>query len=468
MEAATTRREFVAAAGAAALTMGAPAEGTARQAARRPRNVLMLLSDDQRHDTVGALGNRDIRTPNLDRLVREGTALTHACTMGGRHGALCIPSRAMLLTGRMLFHAPDQIPAGVGLWPEELRKAGYTTFGTGKWHNNRDAFARAFSCGGPVFFGGMSDHARVPVQDFDPEGRYPDERARVENRFSSELFTDSLVRFLRDRRGAEPFMAYVAYTAPHDPRMAPEPYASMYPPERIPLPPNFLPGHPFDNGEIHNRDEDLAPFPRTPEVVRRHIADYYAMITHLDAQIGRVLDTLRETGLDRDTLVVFAGDNGLALGQHGLLGKQSLYEHSMRVPLIFSGPGVPRGARRDALCYLLDVYPTVCDLMGVAVPASVEGASLEKVLRGDADAVRDSLFLPYRDLGRAVRDRRWKLIEYRVAGERHTQLFDLRADPWETHDFSNDPEHQATLERMRALLARWQRETGDPAGVWTA
>ncbi|KPL09744.1 hypothetical protein AMJ85_06145, partial [candidate division BRC1 bacterium SM23_51] len=185
-------------------------------------------------------------------------------------------------------------------------------------------------------------------------------------------------------------------------------------------------------------------------------------ITHLDAQIGRVLAALEETGHAQNTIIIFSGDNGLAVGQHGLLGKQNLYEHSVRVPLIISGPGLPEGEKRDALCYLLDVFPTLCDLVGLAVPESVEGQSLVPIMTGEKRKVRDSLFFAYKDLQRAVRDDRCKLIEYSVGDTRTTQLFDLRSDPWEMNNLSPDPKSSECLARLRKEMARWQKELGDP------
>jgi arylsulfatase A-like enzyme len=239
----------------------------------------------------------------------------------------------------------------------------------------------------------------------------------------------------------------------------------MYDPSKVALPKSFLPLHPFNNGELKVRDETLAPWPRTPEVIRQHIADYYGMISHLDAQVGRILKALEDTGRAKNTLVVFAGDNGLALGRHGLLGKQSLYDHSMRVPLILVGPGVPKGGRSDALCYLFDLFPTIAELTGVAVPPTVEGRSLVPVMTGQRAKVRDAVFLAYRDVQRAVRTERWKLIRYPQINK--SQLFDLSADPDELRDLSSDAAHREALARMTSLLAEEQRKAGDGLPITT-
>lgn len=424
-------------------------------------NILFLFTDDQRFDAVRALGNSELITPNMDRLVESGTSFTHATIQGSVCPAVCQPSRAMLMTGRQLYHVPRDCGDFVTL-PQHLREHGYTTFGTGKWHNLPASYARSFSDGGSIFYGGMSDHLEVPVHDFSPDGQYPDEERYVGKQFSSELFSDTAIDFLRRHDGNVPFMAYVSYTAPHDPRMAPREYADIYDPSRILLPPNFQPLHPFNNGEMVIRDEMLAPFPRTPEIVQEHIAAYYAMITHLDAHIGRVLEALEESGHADNTIIVFAGDNGLAVGQHGLMGKQNMYEHSIRVPLVISGPGIPEGQRSDALCYLLDLFPTLCDLVDLPVPASVEGETLAPVLRGEQGATRESLFFAYMQCQRAVRDDRWKLIEYFGEADRVTQLFDLEADPWETTNLASAPDMDDQLARLRAGLVDWQRACDDP------
>lgn len=459
-----TRRGLLHAAGLGAASF-------ALRAATRP-NIVILFSDDQRFDTIRALGNREIRTPNLDRLVRRGTAFDHAFIMGGTIPAICAPSRAMLLTGQTLFHihdsivepkeAPQRPRRPFEMFPETFAKAGYATFGAGKWHNGPPLFARAFpQHGGPVMFGGMSDHDKVPVQEFDPSGRYDKSRTHPGEKFSSELFTDAAVEFLRGYQGDQPFLMYVAYTAPHDPRTPPQEYRRMYPPEKIKLPPNFMAQHPFDNGELKIRDENLAPFPRTPEVIREHIAEYYGLITHLDAQIGRVLDALADTGRLDNTIIVFAGDNGLAVGRHGLMGKQNMYEHSIRVPLILAGPGIPKGKRTAAMCYLLDIFPTLCDLTGVTIPTTVEGQSLLPVLHGKPGG-RDSIFAAYRNLMRAVRTERWKLNVYFVKGARTIQLFDLDRDPWEMNNLAEEPAQRERVKEMQALLARWMAEVDDP------
>lgn len=451
-------------------------------------NVLFLFTDDQRHDTLGALGNDMIQTPNLDRLAARGATFTRAHIPSGTSAAVCMPSRAMLHTGRSLFRIHDAgqtIPTEHVTIGETLRAQGYRTFGCGKWHNGRDSFHRSFSEGDEIFFGGMSDHWNVPLYHYDPSGKYdatlpeirePQRTNDVRHRpcdhihagkHSSELLSDAAVHFLDTYDGEEPFFLYVSYLAPHDPRSMPSEYLNLYDPDTIPLPPNFMGGHPFDNGELRVRDELLSGFPRTPAQTRRHIAEYYATITHLDAEIGRVLDTLERRGLADDTLVILAGDNGLALGEHGLFGKQNCYEHSLRVPLIFAGPNIPQGVRRDAYVYLFDIFPTLCELVGVQTPMSVDGVSLTEVLADPNARVRETLYFAYCEFQRAVKDERYKLIEY-IVNEEHTmtQLFDVEADPRERVNLAHDPTHAERLQLLRTELSRCSHDWGDRASRW--
>ncbi|MCB9913968.1 MAG: sulfatase-like hydrolase/transferase [Planctomycetes bacterium] len=452
---------------ALAACAAAPASRTA-VAPPRPLNVLLLVSDDQRVDSLGAFGNADAHTPQLDRLVDEGFAMTGVHCMGAMTGAVCGPSRFMLLSGRQLFSLTNAHPSPAASFPSlpaKFREAGYQTFATGKWHNGPAWFNAAFEDGASIFFGGMGSHTELPVHAYDPTGRYPAEHARPLRAFSSTEFADALIDFLDRRDAGRPFFAYVAFTAPHDPRTPPAEHRARFDPATLALPANFLPQHPFDNGELRVRDERLAPWPRTPAVVREHLADYYGMVSQLDEQVGRILAALDAHGLTGDTLVVFTSDHGLALGSHGLLGKQNLYEHSMGAPLVVRGPGVRRG-RSAALAYLLDLPATLAELTGVEPPEGQDGESFAPLLRGERDTARRELVTAYCDVQRALRDERWKLIRYPQVDR--TQLFDLARDPDEVHDLAADPAYAERTATMLARLAELQRELGDGAPLRVA
>jgi arylsulfatase A-like enzyme len=435
-------------------------------------NILFFFTDDQRFDTIHALGNHEIMTPNMDKLVAGGTSFTHAHIPSGTSAAVCMPSRAMLHTGRTLFHLQDegqQIPQHHTTMGEAFRLAGYRTFGTGKWHNGPDSYARSFSDGDAVFFGGMWDHWNVPLCHFDPTGEYDNQIDFTQNfmssnhpmkvhcdyystgRHSTEILSAAAIAFMTNYNSDDPFLMYVSYLAPHDPRSMPPTFLEMYDPDKISLPANFMTEHPFNYGARHIRDELLAPYPRTEADVKQHIAEYYAMITHLDDQIGRVLDALEHSGQADNTIIVLAGDNGLAVGQHGLMGKQSHYEHSIRVPLIICGPGIPEGLQVDHYAYLLDVFPTLCDLTGIEIPDSVEGKSLRPLMDQPEVIIRESLYFAYNDLIRSVKDDRFKLIEY-TGLVRETQLFDLANDPSELNNLFGQDEYNTTVHKLRLEL----------------
>jgi arylsulfatase A-like enzyme len=436
-------------------------------------NVLVLLTDDQRFNTVHAMGNALIQTPNMDRLAYAGTAFSQGSCQGGIHGALCVTSRVALMTGRTINHlngGADVLPPEFTTLPELLRQTGYVTFATGKWHSDRASFARIFDHADNIFFGGMhfpgdGGHEHPLLYHFDPTGTYPAEAQFQGDKFSSVMYADAAIEFIKTLPSeGRPFFVYVAFTSPHDPRTPPPPFDAMYDPEQIPLPDNFLPEHPFDNGELDNRDEELLPWPRDPAQVRKEIAAYYGMISEVDAEMGRILDTLAEKGLLDNTLVVFAGDNGLALGAHGLLGKQNLYEESLRVPMIMAGPGVAANVVDHRFAYLSDILPTVASLLGLAPPSSSEGSAL---LGAKQVSPRPNGYFQYRDLQRAIRSSDlWKLIGYRLTATGaefdRLQLFDLNLDPSEVKDLSAVDAYQTKISELQSALAVERARYGDP------
>jgi arylsulfatase A-like enzyme len=442
----------------AAAAVGCGVERTGLGQGEGRPNILLIVTDDQRADALGAYANPYIRTPTLDRLAQRGFSFREAHIMGSHQGAVCAPSRAMLMSGRTLFRVYDDLDS-VPTLPEVLRRDGYVTFGTGKWHQSPESFARSFAQGRRVFFGGMSDHFAVPVRDLQPDGGFS-EVERVG--FSTNVFVDAAIDFIRDHAaagGAAPFLAYVALTAPHDPRTPPGEYRSMYPGEGMPLPPDFMPVHPFHNGWMSGRDEQLAAWPRAPDVIREQLGEYYGLISHLDARLGDLVATLERSGLGERTVVVFTSDNGLALGSHGLLGKQNLYEHSTRVPLIVAGPGIPAG-ESSALVMLYDLFPTIAALAGSRVPPGVEGLDLGPLWRGSTPEVREVIYTAYEDTQRAVRDRRFKLIRYPALN--HVQLFDLENDPFELRNLADDLDYSDERARLEALLESEHAALGDP------
>lgn len=447
----------------------------AQKNASKSKNILIIYSDDHSYHALGAAGNKEISTPNLDKLAKSGLMFTQAHVMGGHQGAVCIPSRAMLLTGRYVNRLPGDgniIPDSIVSLPEVLRKQGYNTYHTGKWHSDKASHSRMFSTGGDIFFGGMhfpkfggQEHPTVSL--YDSTGVYSESRKRVSDIYSTTLYADNAVRFLSSQTAkTNPFFCYVAFTSPHDPRTPPGKFSTMYNPKKITLPANFLIKHPFDNGDLNVRDEQLLPVPRDPEAIKKDIALYYGMVSEMDAQVGRILEALEKSGLKENTLIVFAGDNGLAVGQHGLLGKQNLYEHSIRVPMIVSGPGVPVNKKTDGFTYLSDITPTIMDYLQVQKPSSVEGRSLVPVIQDPSKKLRSSIYNVYGHWSRSIKtEDGFKMIVYNVDGIENTQLFNLKNDPLEIQDLSKDPAYSAKIQQLRSILKQQMTATFDDLDI---
>jgi choline-sulfatase len=472
------RRAFLKslAAGAAALPFAAAAEPPAQ----RP-NFLFLIADDLTYRGIHALGNNEIQTPHLDRLVKRGCSFTHCFHQGSWSGAVCIPSRTMLNTGLTAFHARRRAEE-TSLWGETLGRAGYDTSIVGKWHLSDANLRRSFKEKGPVspgmFESGPSAYHRPsPGNTWTPwdkslKGQWLHTAQwqmapHDEIKHSAQVWAECAADYLLKRSGnSAPFFLYVGFNSPHDPRQAPKEYVDLYPRERIRIPPNYLPEHPFDQGDREVRDELLAPFPRTREAVQLHRSEYYAHITYMDAQIGRILDALEKSGQAGNTYVIFTADHGLAVGQHGLMGKQNLYDHSIRMPLVIRGPDVPRNRRVSHMVYQHSLFATTCELAGVEVPKSVEFPSLVDLLRAGGGAKYDAVFCYYRGFQRAVRTRDHKLIVYPQA--RVTQLFDLKRDPWERNNLATRKEFTELKGHLLERLRRFQEELEDDLPAVTA
>ena len=441
--------------------------GTAT-AAKRP-NVLFIFTDDQRPDAFGALGNPDIKTPNMDRIINSGFVFNRAYIQGSMTFATCLPSRAMIMSGKPLFRAPLQLDSGV-LMPQVFQKSGYRTFATGKWHNGESSFEKCFDEAEAVFFGGAArTHINVPVNRMIAGLMVPYDAGET---FSTDLFADAAIEFIEGQSEKEqPFFCYIPFTAPHSPVTPPGKWATMYDPDKITLPPNHAALRPDlvdqqqgtsrrggGRGGRGRQGGDVSPVDRA----KQRYAAYYGLISHLDHHIGRVLDTLKKTGQAENTIILFATDHGMSMDSHGQSGKHNAYEHTSRVQMVASGAGVPKGSS-DALVYLYDIYPTLCGLTGLPIPDEVEGKSLAKVIHGKQAKVRDHLFTAYMDEQRTIRDDRWKLF-YRSKEDR-AALYDLKNDPHELNDLAAKPENKDRIAKLKVQLAKAQQLYGDTPEV---
>ena len=469
----STRREFIRYTGLGAMAVALAPTASCSALGRRP-NLLFLFADDHTFAAIGALGSDEVHTPNLDRLVNRGVTFTHAYNQGAWGGAVCIASRTMLTSGRFLWHAYALVPrmdeesGSRHLWPQLLEDAGYETYLSGKWHVDVDP---------STVFNHIS-HIRPGMPNQSPEGYdrpkegEPDAWSPSDPRFGgywedgqhwSEVLADDGEAFIRDASDRDkPFFMYLAFNAPHDPRQSPQAYLDRYPLGEVDVPDNLLSEYPYgeDMGSGRGlRDERLAPFPRTAHAVRVNRQEYYAIITHMDAQIGRILMALEGSGKADNTIILFTADHGLGVGQHGLMGKQNMFDHSVRVPLVITGPGIPRGRTLDTPVYLQAVMPTTLELAGASIPEYVQFKSLMPLIRGREEESYQAIYGGYRHLQRMVSQGDYKLIIYPSIGKR--LLFNLREDPLEERNLAEDPGHATRIDSMTRILTGLQRETGD-------
>lgn len=454
------------------------------QAEHSRPNILLILTDDQAVDTLAAWGTwgndaQVVKTPHLDRLVARGTSFTRAYNMGSYSPAVCVCSRGMLISGQSLWKTErlqkDRfrgLQSAGKLWPQRMKAAGYETWMSGKWHVDapvEELFDHVSHVRPGMPASVDSAYNRPPL------GK-PDEWSPWETALGgywqggkhwSEVLADDAEDFLREAAGRDrPFFMYLAFNAPHDPRQAPQEFVEAYPQERVPVPANFLPINqdheamglgPASREGL--RDEVLAPFPRTEDAVRLHRREYYALVTHLDAQIGRILEALESSGMAERTVVIFTSDHGLAVGRHGLMGKQNMYEHSLRVPFVIAGPGIPGGKSDPTPIYLQDAMATALELAG-ADASEIDFRSLLPLIHGERSEQYPRIHAMYmRDRQRAVIEGKWKLLEYPVSGK--VQLFNLEEDPQEQRDLAGAVESREILERLGNAANDWAKKDLD-------
>jgi len=447
----------------------AAASAPARPPRRRP-NFLLILTDDQRWDALGAAGNPLIRTPHMDALASRGMRFAQAMVTT----SICCPSRACCLTGRYgsrtgvtgVGAGSSRIRPGERTFVQMLREAGYRTGFFGKWHIGGLTPAGAGFDAGAHFVGNGAHYDRQ-VQAADGP--------TIARGFIEDWLADRSVEFMESARAAgTPFLLHLCTQVPHmtsemtwEPR--PETLA-LYDEARMPVPPTWnddLAGKPPHLKTSRQRTQAATYGYGTPEAIRRHHRLYYAAVTDLDRSLGRVLAALDRLGLRDTTCVLLTGDNGWFLGEHGFTSKVLAYEESVRVPLLVAGPGVG-AAVEQRLVLNADLAPTILDLAGLPVPANVHGRSLVPLLGGRAEGWRASVLYEALapDLGSwphlAVRTRQWKYIRTldlrdpsRTVFE---ELYDLAQDPAETRNLAGVAEHRGVLERQREEIERLRAE----------
>ena len=448
---------------------------TGKKNAQVRPNIVFIFADDLNYDMVHALGNDEIITPNLDRLVEEGVTLTHAYNMGAWTPAVCVSSRGMLNTGRSLWEAHRMVPhlkelaADGELWAKMMEQAGYETYMTGKWHVKvapQEVFDHVV-------------HERPGMPNQTPEG-YDRPQSPADTVWEpwhrkyggywkggkhwSEVLGDDAVAFLQEAAKKEkPFFMYLAFNASHDPRQSPRRFVEMYNVDSISLPASFLPEYPYGEkiGSGRDlRDERLMPFPRTPYAVKVNRLEYNAITTHMDTQIGRILKALKETGRMDNTYIFFTADHGLSIGAHGLAGKQNLYDISIRVPFMVVGPGIPKNKKIDADVYLQDVMATALDLAGAPTPDSLFFHSVMPLIKeGRTQSCYPAIYGAYLNYQRMIRKDGYKLIVYPQVPV--VLLYDLKKDPDEMHNLAQEPAYKRKVKELFADLEKLQETMKD-------
>lgn len=468
-------------------------------------NIIFIFADDLSFNAIASAGHPIVQTPHLDRLAAQGVSFTNAYNQGAWHGAVCVASRSMLNTGRFLWNAknllePDKPstkrrhspsvnlaqdrmvqsdPATVAsqFWPRLLQQGGYTTALCGKWHVTQDEKVvfdqvRNVRGGMPPTVSSSYHRPRGEQNGQEDYGDYDDVWNPFDPKYEGHwsggvhwaevLANDSIETLTEQLQSEKPFFGYCAFNSPHDPRQSPQEFLDLYPRERMDVPPNFLPQHPLMN-EIGCpktlRDEMLCPYPRTEFAVQVHRREYYGIISHMDAQVGRILEAIDKSGERANTIIIFSADNGLAIGSHGLFGKQSVYEHSMKVPLILAGPTIPAGKVLSTPVYLQDIMPTSLEWAGVPVPDHVQFKSLIPLIQDETCPHYDAIYGAYVAQQRMIRQDDFKLVLFPDAKE--VLLFDLKNDPNETNNLANQAKFRSRIESMLGVLRNLQQETGD-------
>jgi len=443
-------------------------------AKRGKPNILFIFSDDQTFETIGINGQEKVKTPNLDRLTKQGVTFTHTYNMGAFGPAVCVASRVMLNSGGHLWKASNVLRKCMNgekkSWSTLMSDAGYETYMTGKWHIPLSA-PEVFDHTINVRLGMPKQTPKGynrPVEGEDPANAwYPWDKKNggfwQGGKHWSEVLADDGVNYIEQAAKEEkPFFMYMAFNAPHDPRQAPKEYVDMYPLDQIDLPKNYQAQYPDMNPQAvpKVRDENLAPFPRTEYAIKVHRQEYYASITYMDKQIGRILDALEKSGKADNTWIIFTSDHGLAVGRHGLVGKQNMYEHSMRAPFIICGPKLKKNKKIDTPIYIQDAMATSLEIAGIEKPDYVDFKSVLPLIEDSNQKSYEAIYGAYMGTQRMVMKNDWKLIVYPKL--KKYKLFDLSKDSFEMNDLSKNTKYAEKFEEMKQLLEHMMDEQEDP------
>ncbi len=445
-------------------------------------NILFIIADDFNPKLFETNEHRQkqIKTPNLDTLREESTVFDNAHIMGSWTGAVCMASRTALNSGFSIWKANsvsdkknakmDAVLKRGEAWSQLMKKGGYYTYITGKWHVNTMNTAKIFDKAEYIFNGMFGANTKAvynrpiegKVDKWDPSdpklgGFWIDSKnfpKEIQGKHATIVTADTAVNFLNTYKNdkEQPFFAYVAFNAPHDPRQAPKEYMDMYDLEGVQVPANFVPEN--ANAKVSSirsvRDETLAPYPRTEFAVKTHMKEYFGSISYLDENIGRILKALKDANFERETIVIFTADHGLAVGEHGYIGKQNMYEASNRSPLFIKGGGFKPNTHVKEYVYMQDIMPTTLEIAGQDVPELVDFKSLMPYTKDLNHKQYDNIYASYIDAQKMIKKDGFKLIWY--TKDNTYLFFNVAEDPEELNDLINDSKYADKIAQYKKEL----------------
>lgn len=397
-------------------------------------NILFIESDDQSNQALGAYGNSKMKTPNIDALAKEGTSFINAYNMGCWSPAVCTPSRTMLFYGKSLWEAQkinkQQYPITL---TETLKNAGYHTYMTGKWHAL----------------------GRRPQHIFDELGTITEGQLKTyygKKGHATDITGQEATKYIKNYTSKKPFFVYVAFNAPHVPRQTEQKYYDLYPVNNINLPPSVVDGSALNPNIKYNYTKP----PMSVKTMKKRVQQNNAMVTHMDVQIGNILQALKRKGLYKKTIIVFTSDHGISFGENGVAGKVCVYEPSVTAPLIIKAPSIPKNKKITDRIYLQDINPTLVALAGAKKQQDLFFNNLVPLINKEEKA-RKSIYLAMFNSQRSIIADNQKLILFPKSKD--AEYYDLAVDPWETNNLIKSKKEE-TKHLFKSLL-QWQQKVGD-------
>jgi len=437
----------------------------------KPMNLVFIMSDEHNKEMLGCNGHPVVKTPNLDKLAENGVNFTSAYC----NSPICVPSRASFATGRYVHEIKSWDNAApytgeIDSWGHRLSEQGYKVVSIGKLHYRDDSDDNGFTDArlSMNVFEGLGDTYSLVRDNKEPRTINRDkilEAGPGESPYTryDRGITEEAIRFLREEAKDfdQPWAIFVSLVTPHFPLIAPQEYYDMYPLEDVVFPRQYSlserPMHPAL--EEYRKTWDVSD-ELDEKTVRKAVAAYYGLCTFLDTQVGKIVDTIKEEGLEDNTRIIYTSDHGDTLGNHGVWFKSTMYDGSVGVPFIMSGPDLPKSKKVDTNISLVDCFPTIIECLGAKFNESDEnlpGESLFSLLDEDESNERIA-FSEYHAMGFAkgvfmIKDNRYKFVYY--VGKK-MQLFDLIKDPEELHDLVDDSNYikikEQCEEKLRAIV----------------